>query len=159
MSTAQEIIAVLGLAPLPVEGGWYRETYRCGVRLAGGKSASTAIYYLLTPETFSALHRLSADEVFHFYTGDPVQMVQLGPQAGQGRVVVLGGDVLAGQVPQVVVPAGVWQGSALVEGGAYALLGTTMAPGFDPGDYEGGVRDDLVREFPAWRGWIERLTR
>jgi predicted cupin superfamily sugar epimerase len=159
MTRAERLIAALGLAPLPLEGGWYRETYRAVLRLAGGKSVSTAIYYLLTPDTFSALHRLPADEVFHFYAGDPVEMVQLGPAAGEGRVVVLGGDVLAGQAPQVVVPAGVWQGSALAAGGEYALLGTTMAPGFDFSDYEAGERGALAEAFPAWRGWIERVTR
>jgi predicted cupin superfamily sugar epimerase len=158
MTRAERLIAALGLAPLPLEGGWYRETHRASVRLVGGKSASTAIYYLLTPDTFSALHRLPADEVFHFYAGDPVDLVQLGP-AGEGRVLRLGSDVLAGQAPQVVVPAGVWQGSALTAGGEYALLGTTMAPGFDFSDYEAGERSTLLAAYPAWQAWIERLTR
>ena len=166
--SAEELIAALGLRPLPVEGGYYRETYRADLllpaaalapRYAADRTVSTAMYYLLTPDTFSALHRLPADEVYHFYAGDPVQLVQLEPEAGQGRVVLLGPDVLAGQAPQAVVPAGVWQGSALAPGGECALLGTTMAPGFDFGDYEGGVAEVLVGEFPAWRGWIERLTR
>src|SRR5207245_2095434 len=92
--------------------------------------AGTAIYYLLTPDTFSALHRLPTDEVYHFYLGDPVEMLQLWPD-GSGRVGTLGQDVRAGQLLQVIVPRGVWQGSRLRPGGAFALLGTTMAPGFD----------------------------
>jgi uncharacterized protein len=158
--TAEELIEALGLRPLPVEGGWYRETYRSPLTLpVSGKSACTAIYYLLTPETFSALHRLPSDEVFHFYLGDAVQMVQLGPGRDEGQLVTLGNDVRAGQAPQVVVPRGVWQGSALAAGGKFALMGTTVAPGFDFADYEAGRREELVAEFPGWRGWVERLCR
>src|SRR5260370_20180879 len=120
--TAQELIALLQLLPLPLEGGYYRETYRSGDRLPAAalparyvadKSAGTAIYYLLTPETFSALHRLPTDEIFHFYLGDPVDLVLLGPLAGQGRVVTLGPDILARQKPQAVAPPNLWQGRAL----------------------------------------------
>jgi uncharacterized protein len=121
-------------------------------------AAGTAIYYLLTPDTFSALHRLPGDEVFHFYLGDPVEMLQLDP-AGQGRLLTLGNDVLGGQSVQMVVPAGVWQGSQLKAGGAFALLGTTMAPGFDFTDYEAGDRAALTAHYPAFAEWIARLTR
>jgi predicted cupin superfamily sugar epimerase len=107
MLSAQNLIDLLGLQPLPREGGYYRETYRSPDRLSVhdgfGKSASTAIYYLLTAETFSALHRLPTDEVYHFYRGDPVHLLQLPPD-GPGRVVVLGTDLVAGQQPQCVVP-------------------------------------------------------
>jgi predicted cupin superfamily sugar epimerase len=168
--TAEQIITALGLRPLPVEGGYYRETYRSPLRLPAAalapscttdKSAGTAIYYLLTPDTFSALHRLPADEVFHFYLGDPVEMLQLDPPAGggpgTGRVLTLGGDVLAGERPQVVVPRGVWQGSALAPGGAFALMGTTMAPGFDFADYEPGRREALAAAYPEFADRIVRL--
>src|SRR5947209_730779 len=138
MLTADQLVALLGLRPQPVEGGYYRETHRAALTLPGGKTASTAIYYLLTPDTVSALHRLPADEVYHFYLGDPVELLLLGPEPGAGRVVVLGPDLLGGQCVQAVVPAGVWQGSALRPGGAFALLGTTMAPGFEFADYEPG---------------------
>src|SRR5438046_10492032 len=134
MPTAEEIIALWQLRPLPLEGGYYRETYRSSDRLpTADKALSTAIYYLLTPRTFSALHRLPSDEIFHFYLGSPVQMLQLWTD-GEGRVVTLGPDVLAGQSPQVLVPRGVWQGRYLLPGGAYALLGTTLAPAFDFAD-------------------------
>src|SRR5439155_13584464 len=89
--TANEIIELLQLQPLPLEGGYYRETYRSAQRLPGGKSAATAIYYLLTPDTCSALHRLPADEVYHFYLGDAVELLLLG--AG-GEIVTLGTDLL-----------------------------------------------------------------
>jgi predicted cupin superfamily sugar epimerase len=166
MVTADELIAALDLRPLPLEGGYYRETYRSADLLPAGtvpryaapKAAATAIYYLLTPDTFSALHRLPADEVFHFYAGGPVRMLQLPPDA-EGRVVTLGPDLKAGQRPQVVVPRRVWQGSSLLPGSPFALLGTTMAPGFDFADYEAGDRDTLTRQYPAFEDLIRRLTR
>jgi uncharacterized protein len=167
MPTAQELIVRLGLQPLPLEGGYYRETYRSADslpsnalpgRFANSKSAGTAIYYLLTPDTFSALHRLPTDEIFHFYLGDPVQMLLLAAD-GQGQTIVLGDDLAAGHQPQFVVPRNVWQGSRLLEGGSFALLGTTMAPGFDFADYEPGYRTELQARYPAFASLILELTR
>lgn len=158
---AEELIRFLNLQPLPQEGGWYRETYRSAQPFStAGRSAGTAIYYLLTPDTFSALHRLPTDEVFHFYLGDPVDMLQLGPAPEDGgRIITLGPDLFAGQQVQTVVPAGVWQGSILRAGGAFALMGTTMAPGFDFADYEAADRDALMKQFPDFAEWICRLCR
>jgi uncharacterized protein len=161
MISAQEVIAALDLKPLPGEGGYFRETYRAPGRVftrRGTRSPATAIYYLITPDSFSALHCLPADEIFHFYLGDPVRMLQLDPDADEGRLVILGKNILEGQEPQVIVPRGVWQGSCLVDGGRFALLGTTMAPGFDFADYEAGDREKLRSEFPEFAEWIERLT-
>jgi predicted cupin superfamily sugar epimerase len=158
--TADAVIALLQLQPHPVEGGFFRETYRCADsldRTGDRRSISTAIYYLLTPKTVSALHRLPGDEVFHFYAGDPVRMLQLWPD-GSTRTLVLGTDLKAGQVPQLVVPGGVWQGSVLAGGGAWALLGATMAPGFDYADYVGGNRAELTARYPDEAKMIERLT-
>jgi predicted cupin superfamily sugar epimerase len=166
MPTADEFIRRLNLQPHPKEGGHFRETYRSAdvlpadalpVRYGAGRSACTAIYYLLTPGTFSALHRLRSDEIFHFYAGGPVRMLQLFPD-GSGKEIVLGPDVPVGQEPQVLVPRGVWQGSLLEPGGEYALLGCTVAPGFDYADYEHGLRDELLRTYPQFRERIERLT-
>jgi len=125
---------------------------------AGERSFGTAIYYLLTPDTFSELHRLPTEEVFHMYLGGPVRMLQLFAQ-GAALEVVLGTDIRAGQRPQVVVPAGVWQGSRLEPGVELALLGATMAPGFDYADYESGVREELLAGYPSHAGMISRLTR
>jgi uncharacterized protein len=159
--TADEVIAFLRLQPHPVEGGYFRETYRSSetlpARHGADRSVCTAIYYLLTPKTVSALHRLPGDEVFHFYAGEPVRMLQLWPD-GSTRTLVLGTDLRAGQVPQLVVPGGVWQGSVLIEGGSWALLGATMAPGFDYADYTSGDRAELTARFPDERAMIERLT-
>jgi predicted cupin superfamily sugar epimerase len=169
--TAAALIDALDLVPHPEEGGYFRETWRAAEAVAGeglplrygdrGGNASrcfgTAIYYLLTPDTFSHLHRLRSDEVFHFYLGDAVEMLHLAP-GGTGRRVVLGCDIAAGERPQVVVPAGVWQGARLVDGGAFALLGCTVAPGFDFADYEHGRRADLLHSWSAWSDLIETLT-
>jgi predicted cupin superfamily sugar epimerase len=160
MPTVAEIIAALELKPLPREGGYYRETYRSADSMpsaGGAKSAATAMYYVLTADTCSALHRLPADEIFHFYAGDPVRMLQLLPD-GRGDILTLGANVLADQRPQVVVPRGVWQGSLLEPGGQFAVMGTTMAPGFDFADYEAGDRAALMSQYPAFAELIERLT-
>ncbi len=138
-ATAAQLIEALGLAPLEHEGGYYRETYRT--------PESTAIYYLLDTETFSAMHRLAGDEVYHVYGGDPVELLLLHPD-GRGELVVLGADLLAGLHQLHVVPAGVWQGSRLAVAGAWALLGTTMAPPFSFAGFELGDRAALVSEYP-----------
>lgn len=169
MPSANEIIRLLQLQPHPREGGYFRETYRSEeswgaaqvpARYQGKRCVSTAIYYLLTPATFSALHRLQSDEIFHFYAGSPVHMLQLFPD-GQGQEIILGPDVLNGQQPQVLVPRGVWQGSRLAPGGKhdYALLGCTVAPGFEFADYEHGRRAALLEEYPHFRELILHLTQ
>jgi predicted cupin superfamily sugar epimerase len=166
--TAEELIGMLNLRPLPVEGGFYRESYRSDLllpaaslapRYAEARTASTAIYYLLTSTTFSALHRLPADEVYHFYLGDPVELVLLDPSASDGSVVTLGAELTTGQRPQALAPRGVWQGSALKPGGRVALLGTTVAPGFEFADYEAGDRAALLAAFPGFSERIRLLTR
>ena len=158
--TAERLIELLRLEPHPEEGGFFRETYRSestfrpGGEFAGSRSVATAIYYMLTAETYSALHRLPGDELFHFYLGDPVEMLMLSPD-GRSDVVVLGSDLESMRVQQVV-PGNTWQGSRLVEGGNWALLGTTMAPGFDYADYEKGT-PALLHSHPEHGALIEAL--
>ena len=164
--TAADVIRLLDLKPHPVEGGYFRETHRTVDRVPGAalprhgadRSTGTAIYFLLTGDTVSEMHRLPGDEVFHFYLGDPVEMLQLHPD-GTGRTLALGPDLLAGQVPQLVVPGGVWQGSRVVPGrSGFALLGATMAPGFDYADYATGARAELTDRWPAFAELIRVLT-
>jgi hypothetical protein len=164
---AQVFIEKLGLQPLPGEGGFYRETYRSSERVAAAalperytadKELGTAIYYLLTPEVASALHRVRTDEVFHFYLGDPVVMLQLFPD-GRGQTITLGPDILSGQVVQCVVPKFVWQGATLIEGGQFALMGTTMSPAFDFADLELGNRAELLARYREQAELINRLTK
>lgn len=158
---AREIIAKLGLGPLPQEGGWFRQTWVSPERLAGGRAAGSAIYFLVTPADFSALHRLRTDEVWLFHAGDALEHVRLGPRAGEAVVTRLGGDVRAGEVPQLVVPGGGWQGARLAAGGTkgWALLSCTMAPAWEEKEFELGQREALAREFPAALTQIYALTR
>jgi uncharacterized protein len=166
MLSPQDLIAFLNLHPHPKEGGHFRETYRSAeiiahpalpTRYPGPRAHCTAIYYLLMPGTFSALHRVASDEIFHFYLGDPVRMLQLNPD-GEGQTIVLGPEIMAGQHVQTVVPRGIWQGSILETGGRFALLGCTVAPGFDYADYEGSDRQQLLQAYPRFADLITRLT-
>ncbi len=132
---AEDVISLLDLEPLVGEGGWYRQTWVSPGDAGGVVPLGTAIYYLVTPTSWSALHRLRDDEVFHFYLGDPCTMVMASPD-GEVREVRLGHNLVAGERVQHVVPAGWWQGTRLAPGGEWALLGTTMAPGFHPDRFE-----------------------
>ncbi len=165
--TAENLKALLHLVPLSFEGGFYSETYRSPTVLApsalpagyvGPRHACTAIYYLLEPGTFSELHRVASDEIFHFYLGDPVEMLQLLPD-GSSRQCLIGTDIAGGMTPQLVVPQGIWQGSRLAPGGSFALLGCTVSPGFEYADYESGSRALLSRAYPAQAALIAELTR
>lgn len=159
--TADEIKTLLDLQPHPVEGGYFRRTYTCAgtVELPRGQRAmGTAIYYLLEPGTFSEMHILDSDEIFHFYLGDPVEMLQLYAD-GSSAVFTLGPDLAAGQHVQLVVPAGVWQGTRLVGDRKVALLGCTVTPGFDFADYRSGSYAELSAKWPAEDARIKALTR
>jgi uncharacterized protein len=154
--TADEVTQLLQLKPHPLEGGFFRETYRSRwlvsgeylpQGMSGSRSIGTAIYYLITPQSFSPMHKLPGTEIFHFYAGDPVLMLQL-LQDGNSQMLTMGNDLAAGQQPQVVVRGNVWQGCKLAPGGKWALLGTTMSPGFDPADYEHGEAEPLIKQYP-----------
>ena len=166
--TADEVKKILGLVPHPCEGGCYVRSYESGERVAaeafadgryaGPRWTGTAIYYLLEPETFSEMHRLKSDEIFHFYAGDQVEMLQL-KEGGDGVVVRIGNRLAEGERPQVVVARGIWQGSRLAPGGDWALLGCTVSPGFEFEDYETGSREQLCAGWPEFRELLCRLTR
>jgi len=158
--SAAQIISSLGLEPLPEEGGFFRQTWH--------NATGTAIYFLITPDGFSALHRLNRDEIWHFYAGDAVDHVQLDPATGSLRRVRLGADVLGGEQPQLVVPAGVWQGARLAVADVgrsdsarkgFALMGCTMSPGWDAAGFTLGARAELERAFPDGAEFIRDLTR
>ena len=166
--TADEVKTLLALQAHPVEGGWYVRSYEASETIAaagfkdgrygGARRTGTAIYYLLEPDTFSEMHRLKSDEVFHFYAGDAVEMLQL-LNGGEVKRLVIGSDLAAGVLPQAVVPRGVWQGSRLVQGGKWALLGCTVSPGFEFEDYTAGNRAELIAGWPEAKETIEALTR
>ena len=159
--TANEIKALLNLEPHPMEGGSFRRTYTSTgtVKLARGpRNIGSAIYYLLEPGTFSELHVLDSDEIFHFYLGDPVAMLQLYPDGGSA-IFTLGPDLAADQHVQLIVPAGVWQGTRLIGDGKVALLGCTVTPGFDYTDYRNANFDDLAARWPDRAEQIRALTK
>jgi predicted cupin superfamily sugar epimerase len=128
--SAQEVARLLDLAPHP-EGGYYRETFR-DPQGAGGRAASTAIYYLLPAGQVSAWHRVGAAEVWHWHAGAPLEL-SLYDDGGR-RVVRLGADLAAGERPQGIVPAGVWQSAKSL--GDWSLMGCTVAPGFEFSRFE-----------------------
>jgi predicted cupin superfamily sugar epimerase len=157
--TADQLVHLLDLKPHP-EGGYYRETYRSPEPIPGtdpSRVYSTAIYYLLVPGSVSKIHRLTADEMFHFYLGDSVTWVLLGPQ-GDVRKLALGQNLQRGEQLQLVVPAGTWFGGYLNEGGNWALMGTTVAPGFEFSDFVLAQREELLKAFPGAQKEIVRLT-
>lgn len=165
--TADQLKKLLNLEPHPCEGGWFRQTWRSEekipnaalpARYSAARAAGTCIYYLLESTTFSEMHRLASDEIFHFYYGDAVEMLLLPPD-GSGQTVTLGSNLARGQHLQLIVPKDVWQGSRLLPGGKVALLGCTVSPGFDYADYETGRRDELIREYPRFTELIKLLTR
>jgi uncharacterized protein len=165
--TAEEIKRLLQLEAHPCEGGYFRQTWKSEeeiplaalpARYESAHAAGTAIYYLLEPSTFSEMHRLRSDEVFHFYYGDPIEMLQLWPD-GSSRTVMLGNDFASGALPQLIVPKNVWQGSRLIPDGSVALIGCTVSPGFDYMDYETGLRGPLTAQYPDAAAMIEALTR
>jgi len=167
--TVEKIIELLGLEPLHGEGGLYIQSYvsaesikmeNLPVRFESDKPFGTAIYYLLTsdPDSFSALHKLPTDEIYHFYLGDPVELLEFYPDGSSG-VTILGQEIMAGQKVQHVVKQGVWQGSRIIGGGDWALLGTTMAPGYTDEDFVLGDRSELIESYNDKEDLIINLTR
>ena len=149
------------------EGGYFRQTYKAELRLpksalpagfTGARAASTAIYFLLEAKTFSAFHRLRSDELWHFYAGAPLLVHVIDPE-GKYSTILLGSDPEPGQGLQAVVRAGCWFASHVADWKSFALVGCTVAPGFDFDDFEMGKREELVARYPQHRELLERLTR
>jgi predicted cupin superfamily sugar epimerase len=151
-----ELVRALGLQPHP-EGGFYKETYRAQARVEtprGSRSAGTAIYYLLPRGQLAAWHQVASDEVWHFYGGEPLTLYLLSAQGLE--TVTLGREVLRGEQPQVVIPAGVLQ--AAVPRGEYTLVGCTVAPGFDFADWEMPSLDTLLARYPEHAELFRQFT-
>ncbi len=146
------------LEPMPVEGTLFKETYRSAQENGDGKSYSDAIIalYCEVPLSVSLFHKLPVDEIWHFYSGDPLRLVLLYPD-GTSDDVIMGSEPLKGHLVQFVVPAGVWQAGQLTTGGRYALFGCTMAPGFTEDMFEGGIRADLLKRYPDRAQDIDQL--
>lgn len=163
--TAEKIIKELGLQKHP-EGGFFFETYRSEElfekeqlpkRYGDSRCHSTAIYFLITSENFSAFHRIKTDEIFHYYAGSPATITQI-DKAGKLTENIMGNDITNGERPQVIVKADNWQALKCKEDG-FTLLGTTVAPGFDFADFEMAKKEKLLSSFPQHASIIENLAR
>lgn len=164
--TADDLIRTLRLLPHP-EGGYYRETYRCAEmipaaalpgRYQGARAMSTAIYFMLTGENFSAFHRLHSDELWHFHAGRAIEAHMIHP-GGRHECITVGCDIPGGELPQVVFPAGCWFAARMKDRKGFGLVGCTVAPGFDFADFELARRDELTGLFPAHAALINEFTR
>jgi uncharacterized protein len=165
-ANAQTYIQSLQLRAHP-EGGFYRETYRSPLLMnvtqadqdkLAPRNVSTGIYFLLEQGNFSAFHKIRSDEMWHFYAGQALEVLEISP-AGDLRCTRLGPDVLQGEVFQHVVPAHTWFASRVAEGGAFSLVGCTVAPGFDFADFFMADRAALAAAFPQHRQTVYELTR
>lgn len=135
--------------PLPVEGTLFTSTYRSPASLPDGKPYGTGMIgmYCHEPRSISYFHKLTIDEMWHFYGGDPMRLILLYPD-GTSRDVILGSDTLRGQLVQFVIPAGVWQAGHCMDGGRYSLFGCTLAPGFTDDIFTGGTQAELLNRYP-----------
>jgi predicted cupin superfamily sugar epimerase len=158
--TDGEVITALRLAPHP-EGGFFRETFRASASVdapfGARRAASTAIYFLLRAGDFSAFHAVRSDEVWHHYLGASLELHTIDPSGRHDRV-ELGPELLHGERPQWVVPAGTLQAARII-GEGFGLYGCTVAPGFDFADFDMPPREQLASRFPALADVIESFTR
>ena len=166
MTEVEHIINTLDLQLHP-EGGYFKEMYRSvgsitqnilGKAFSGGRNYSTAIYFLLTSETFSAFHRIKQDEIWHFYKGATLRLHVISEQGVHSQILI-GNNLEAGELPQYVVPANHWFAAEVVDKNAYTLVGCTVSPGFDFNDFELPKRSILLERFPMHLNLITRLTR
>lgn len=165
MVTARQLITQYQLQPHP-EGGYYLQTYCSNEKISanalpgrfkGDRYFSTAIYFLLEGQQFSAFHRIQSDELWHFYTGIGLEIYVIHPD-GKGELLKLGNDLKNGYSFQQIVPAGSWFASKPVDESGFSFVGCTVAPGFDFADFEMGEKDELMKEYPGHEEWINELT-
>ena len=163
-ATIEELIKLYDMQPHP-EGGFYKRTYQAsGIitqsteqsKFKGTRFYSTAIVYLLSAGSRSKLHRIASDEMWHFYLGGPMTIVEL-TSSGDVKETVLGQDFNAGQRVQYVVTSGNWFGAFPNEGTEFSFVGCTVSPGFDFEDFEFGDKAKLLKEYPQATSIIQRL--
>lgn len=164
MANKDQLIKTFSLLPHP-EGGYYKETYRSAEvietiskQFPHQRNYSTAIYFLIEKDNFSALHRIKSDEVWHFYEGDALEVIEIDLK-GNLICIQVGRDVSKGQTFQYTVKAGHWFGSRVLKGGEFSFVGCTVSPGFDFKDFEMGKCDELCKLFPQHSTLIKEMTR
>lgn len=168
----KQIIRQFNLQHNDTEGGYYASTFTSPYKVnnselpgflpANGKhTLSDAIYYFLDKNEISAMHRVTGDMLYHFYQGDPVEMLILYPEGSPVRseVFVFSNNLDSGGQPMKHIPGGAWLGSRIKHGGHYAFMGVVMAPGFDPADYTIGKRAELISQYPDQKELITALTK
>lgn len=161
--TVSEYVKLLELNPHP-EGGWFKEVYRSsgnhngGGDFPAGRCFGTAIYFLIEQANFSAFHKILSDEIWHFYDGEPLEVIEINSD-GELKKTIVGNNLHQGHVFQYTVPAGVWFASLVYEVGKFSLVGCTVSPGFEFRDFELGSRDLLNNQFPLHVEIINALTR
>jgi len=155
----EDIIKKLNLIPLAEEGGFFRQTWVSDIDYKK-RPIGTAIYFLLVNsyDGFSVLHTLPYPEIYHFYLGDPIELC-LFYKKGKVEQIIMGQDILNGEHPQFTVPGEVIQGSKIISGGEFALIGTTMSPGFVFDDFTLNSRESMVEKYPEYEKLIISLTR
>ena len=167
--SAEEIISLLGLQPLPIEGGYFAVTYTSTEQIQAdalperytkARNLRGAIYFMETAEQFSAMHSLPTDELYYYHYGDPMEMLFL-YEDGSGEIRILGPDMKAGQQPQLLAPRDCYHGSGPLPGGdfGFSLGSTSMAPGYDESDPIFPGRDELINTYPEFESLISTLTR
>lgn len=155
---AAQLARKLGLEQHP-EGGYFKQTYRSDRIIDiegydGPRNIATAIYYMLVGNDFSAFHRITSDEIWHYYSGGTVTLYAIGKDGELSKI-----KIGKGRSFQVIIKANTWFAAALDSKNSYCLLGCTVSPGFDYRDWELGERDNLVRMYPQHRKVIERYTK
>ena len=165
MKSVSDIIKRLELQPHP-EGGYFKETYRSKGLInsenleeaySGDRNYSTAIYFLLTSDSFSAFHRINQDEVWHFYDGSPIRLYMISPE-GELSSQLIGLNLEQGELPQFVVPGGHWFSAEVLNSESYSLVGCTVAPGFSFEDFQMIPRHELIEMFPKHKEIITKMT-
>ncbi|MHB1375804.1 MAG: cupin domain-containing protein [Candidatus Humimicrobiaceae bacterium] len=165
----EKIIQKFNLTSLEDEGGYFTETYRSEEIISkehlppGYKSSrnfSTSILYLITPDNFSSLHKVASDEMFHFYLGDQVIMLNLF-EGGKGQIIKMGSNIFSGEQIQYLVPKNTWQGAKLAKGGKFALLGTTVSPGFEFEDFMQAktYKNEILNKYPDFASLINEFIK
>jgi predicted cupin superfamily sugar epimerase len=166
MTTAKQIVEMLGLKPHPT-CGLVAETYRSKQQIPqqalpaayeGSRPFGSVLYFMVTPQAQIRLHCIRSDQMYHHYLGDPLEVLLLYP-GGSGVAKVIGSDLAAGMRPQLFIPGGTFHISRLRKGSSFALLGTTEWPGVEPSDVELGDRDKLMADYPRFRDEINEFTR
>ncbi|PBQ34423.1 hypothetical protein CNR22_22465 [Sphingobacteriaceae bacterium] len=162
----EELVNYLNLSPHP-EGGFYKEAYRSAGTISkeslpeefgGDRNFATAIYFLIEKNNFSALHKIKSDETWHFYSGDALEVIEINEQ-GELKITLVGNKMDEGQVFQYTVKANTWFGSRVQQGGECALVGCTVAPGFNFADFEMAGRHSLISLYPQHKTIVEEMTR